>query len=122
MARDLGNSSYRSNELSEPLTAYADRMHFAAAASQRESKSVELDPDNAKGAPGPTAPTPRWFRKTLKMAAFSGLEKIINAKVRNQEIPVQAVEIMTALSCCGSQGRVSSPGIRPGLGWLLGFE
>lgn len=74
----------------------ADGVHLAAAASHRESESVDSAPDNAKRAPGPTAPTPRWFGKTLKIAAFSGLEKIVNAKARNQETPGQAVEITTA--------------------------
>lgn len=84
----------------------ADGVHLAAAASHRESESVDSAPDNAKRAPGPTAPTPRWFGKTLKIAAFSRLEKIVNAKARNQETPGQAVEITTAPSRCGSPCRV----------------
>lgn len=44
IVRDLGDSSYRSNELSQAAcsTHNASRMHLAAAASQRESNSTEL--------------------------------------------------------------------------------
>ena len=73
LVRDLGDSSYRSNELSQAAcsTHDASRMHLAAAASQRESNSTELVLTSKKSYWIHT-PLPKGVRKKLQIAAFCG--------------------------------------------------
>lgn len=67
-------------------------MHLAAAAPQRENSSMKLEADNYKRVLGSILPTPRWFGKMLQIADFYGIERIIKAEVRNQEILLQALK------------------------------
>lgn len=80
----MGDSSYRSNELSHAAcsTHNASRMHLAAAASQRESNSTELVLTSKKSYWIHT-PLPKGLRKMLQIATFCGGREDSKAEAKN---------------------------------------